>query len=87
MVDENGEEIVEGVEAEEKEDICPDMDVIDGTEDEEFHTSPSTPVNQTVSSLSHEIIHILFISLKIATDLETSTISTIALDILDIRNN
>ncbi|KAF8354708.1 hosl-1 [Pristionchus pacificus] len=46
VVDENGEEIIEGVEAEEKDDICPEMDVVDGTEEEEFHTSPSTPVNQ-----------------------------------------
>lgn len=49
VVDENGEEIIEGVEAEEKDDICPEMDVVDGTEEEEFHTSPSTPVNQAVS--------------------------------------
>ncbi|GMR61075.1 hypothetical protein PMAYCL1PPCAC_31270 [Pristionchus mayeri] len=47
VVDENGEEIVEGVEASEVDDICPEMEVVvDGAEEEQYHTSPSTPIKE-----------------------------------------
>ncbi|GMT36309.1 hypothetical protein PFISCL1PPCAC_27606, partial [Pristionchus fissidentatus] len=46
VCDENGEEIVE--EAVEAEDICPEMEVVDGQEEEEYHTSPSSPIKEQV---------------------------------------
>ncbi|GMT07176.1 hypothetical protein PENTCL1PPCAC_29350, partial [Pristionchus entomophagus] len=52
VVDENGEEIVEGVEAD-PDDICPEMEVVDGAEEEEqYHTPITTPIKEQKPLLS-----------------------------------